>query len=140
MDEQELWQTWDSYGSRLTWLEVLRRASTEQSQRVAQRTLDELPRVTAIQALAANAQLVELLISRRMSCRRHEKPAPRGWMSVPRLGCQARRQRTGTATRSPTVSSLSPIFTTLPVHGLPWISANALVAVCSSLPGGYTER
>ena len=65
MDEKDLWQTWDTFGSRLTWLNVLRQADTEQARRVAQQVLDGLPRVTAIEALAANAQLVELLIGRR---------------------------------------------------------------------------
>jgi hypothetical protein len=65
VDEKDLWQTWDTFNSRLTWLELLRRAGTEQSQRVAQLALDELPPVAALEALKANAQLVELLISRR---------------------------------------------------------------------------
>ena len=55
MDERELWQTWDTHGSRVTWLTVLRQADTEQGQRVAQQTLDSLPQVTALQALTANA-------------------------------------------------------------------------------------
>src|SRR5688500_14602444 len=82
MEEHELWQTWDTYGSRLTWLEVLRRASTEQAQRVAQRTLDELPSVTAIQALTANAQLVELLVSRRWYVMQAAREAGASWADV----------------------------------------------------------
>ena len=45
MDERDLWQAWDTFGSRLTWLNVLRHADTEQGQQIAQRTLDALKRV-----------------------------------------------------------------------------------------------
>ena len=41
------------------------KADTEQGQQTAQQTLDALPGVTALQALTANAQLVELLVGRR---------------------------------------------------------------------------
>ena len=82
MDERDFWQTWDTFGSRLTWLNVLRRAETEQSQRVAQQTLDSLPPVTALQALTANAQLVELLIGRRWYVIQAAREASASWDDV----------------------------------------------------------
>jgi hypothetical protein len=82
MDERELWQTWDTFGTRLTWLTVLRRTDTEQGQRVAQRTLDELPSVTALEALTANAQLVELLVSRRWYVMQAAREAGATWTDV----------------------------------------------------------
>src|SRR5690349_4247228 len=65
MDEHECWQRWDIFGSRLTWQTVLTRAADERARRVAGQALAEFPPVTAGEALAANAQLVTLLVSRR---------------------------------------------------------------------------
>src|SRR3954468_23557452 len=82
MDERELLQTWDTFGSRLTWLNVLRHADTEHGQRIAQHTLDALPGVTALQALTANAQLVELLIGRRWNVIQAAREASASWDDV----------------------------------------------------------
>jgi hypothetical protein len=49
----------------LTWQTVLARAADERARRVARQALAEFPPVTAVEALAANAQLVTLLTSRR---------------------------------------------------------------------------
>src|SRR3954453_12322458 len=82
MDEHDLWQTWDTFGARLTWLTVLRRTETEHGQRVAQQTLDALPSVTALQALQANAQLVELVIGRRWYVMQAARETGATWIEV----------------------------------------------------------
>jgi hypothetical protein len=65
MDEHECWQRWNTVGSRLLWQGVLAKAADERGRRVARQTLAEFPPVTAVEALAANAQLVTLLTGRR---------------------------------------------------------------------------
>jgi hypothetical protein len=82
MDEHELWRTWDTCMSRLTWMDVLRQADSEHTQRVAQRTLDQLPGVTALEALAANARLVELLVGRRWCVIQAAREAGAGWEDI----------------------------------------------------------
>ena len=61
-DTQELLSIWNTHEQRSTWREVTRRGGNNE---IAQRVLDELPEVSAIEALAANRELVELLIARR---------------------------------------------------------------------------
>jgi hypothetical protein len=82
MDERELWQTWDTFGTRLTWLNVLRQADTQASQRVAEQTLAQLPAVTSLHALAANAQLVELLTGRRWYVIQAAREVGAGWEEI----------------------------------------------------------
>lgn len=84
MDERQLWQVWDTFGSRLTWLTVLRQADTERAQRVAQQVLDGLPQVVALEALSANAQLVELLVSRRWYVMQAAREAGASWDEIGR--------------------------------------------------------
>ena len=82
MDERDLLQTWSSYLSRLMWLGALRHAETEQSQLVAQNAIDALPSGTAIEALRANAQLVELLIGGRWSVIQAAREAGKTWDEI----------------------------------------------------------
>ena len=65
MDERELLQRWDHYHQRRIWTTVLTRAQTDDGRRVAQRAVDELGDITALDALRANSELVQLLLGRR---------------------------------------------------------------------------
>jgi hypothetical protein len=82
MDEKDLWQTWTDYLSRLTWLGALRHAETEHSQLVAQNAIDALPSGTALEALTANAQLVELLVGGRRSVINAAREAGKTWDDI----------------------------------------------------------
>ena len=58
MEADELLATWNTYDQRSTWEHVIRKGGDRQ---IAQGVLDGLPEVSALDALAANRQLVELL-------------------------------------------------------------------------------
>src|SRR4051794_19857431 len=81
-DERELWQLWDAFGSRVTWQDVLERSKDEKSRTLAEQTLEELPAVTAIEALEANAQLVDLLIGRRWYVMQAAREAGATWDEI----------------------------------------------------------
>ncbi|SDQ03651.1 hypothetical protein [Arthrobacter crystallopoietes] len=55
-------KTWEAYGSRHMWKQVLERGGHAAA---AQTALDELPDIDALEALAANAAAVNLLVRRR---------------------------------------------------------------------------
>jgi hypothetical protein len=82
MDEQKLWKQWDAFGSRLTWEKVLEQAGSENSRQVAQQALGELPVITAVEALAANTQLVELLVGRRWYVMQAAREAGATWDDI----------------------------------------------------------
>ena len=65
MEEQELWEIWNKFGARLMWTAALEDTQTEAERQAVQQKLGELPDVTALEALRANAQLVDLLVGRR---------------------------------------------------------------------------
>jgi hypothetical protein len=65
MEEQGLWEIWNKFGARLMWTAALKDTQTEAERQAVQQKLGELPDVTALDALRANAQLVDLLVGRR---------------------------------------------------------------------------
>ena len=65
MEERGLWDVWDMFGARLMWTAALKDTQTEAERQAVQQKLGELPDVTALEALRANAQLVDLLVGRR---------------------------------------------------------------------------
>jgi hypothetical protein len=82
MDEHESWQRWDTYNRVLTWQAVLARAAEEHARRVARQALAEFPDVTAVEALAANARLVTLLVSRRWYVIQAGREAGASWDDI----------------------------------------------------------
>jgi hypothetical protein len=65
MEEHGLWEIWNKFGARLMWTAALKDTQTEEERQAVQQKLGELPDVTALDALRANAQLVDLLVGRR---------------------------------------------------------------------------
>ena len=65
MEEQGLWEIWNKFGARLMWTAALEDTQTEEERQAVQQKLGQLPDVTALEALRANAQLVDLLVGRR---------------------------------------------------------------------------
>lgn len=67
-DERQLWELWDTSCRRRAWQRVVEQARSESNAehlRVAEQTLAELPEVSALDGLAANHRLVNLLTGRR---------------------------------------------------------------------------
>ena len=62
MEEQGLWEIWNKFGARLMWTAALEDTQTEEERQAVQQKLGQLPDVTALEALRANAQLVDLLV------------------------------------------------------------------------------
>ena len=82
MDERELLQRWDQYHQRRIWTTVLTRAQTDDGRRVAQRAVDELGDITALDALRANAELVQLLLGRRWYVIQDAREAGATWDEI----------------------------------------------------------
>jgi hypothetical protein len=82
MGPDTAWQTWQAFGARQTWATVLERAQTEHDRQVAQRSLDELPAVSALDALAANAALVEILTAQRWHVMQAAREAGATWTEL----------------------------------------------------------
>jgi hypothetical protein len=78
-DEQELYRLWDIYGQRTMWRKVIERGG---DQAVAEQELAELPNVTALDALEANARLVDLLTGRRWSVMQAAREAGKTWDEI----------------------------------------------------------
>jgi Homeodomain-like domain-containing protein len=78
-DTQELLSIWNTHEQRSTWREVTRRGGDKD---VAQRVLDDLPAVSALDALAANRELVELLTARRWYVIRDAREAGASWSDI----------------------------------------------------------
>jgi hypothetical protein len=78
-DEAELYRLWDVYGSRMTW-ETARARGADPG--VVDRALAELPDVTALDALEANARLVDLLTGRRWYVMRDAREAGASWSEI----------------------------------------------------------
>lgn len=78
-EEKDLWRVWDAHASRATWLQVIERGG---DQAVAQRALAQLPEVSAVEALEANRQLVELLTNRRWYVMREAREAGASWSEI----------------------------------------------------------
>jgi hypothetical protein len=78
-NEQELLRLWDGFGSRRTWQSVLDRGGDPV---VVERALGDLPEVTAVEALEANARLVKLLIGRRWYVMQSAREAGATWSEI----------------------------------------------------------
>jgi hypothetical protein len=78
-DTQELLSLWNTHEQRSTWREVTLRGG---NQDIAEHVLEELPEVSAIEALAANRELVELLIARRWYVIRDAREAGQSWSDI----------------------------------------------------------
>lgn len=84
-DERELHQVWTIQGERRVWRGVLakaREAGNTESQAVADRALADLAVVTALDALRANARLVELLIGRRWIAMQDAREEGASWEQI----------------------------------------------------------
>lgn len=79
MDTDELLATWNTFEQRSTWEDVRRLGG---NQDVAQGVLSELPEASALDALAANHQLVILLIRRRWYVMRAAREAGASWSEI----------------------------------------------------------
>ena len=77
-DNDQLLAMWDTYAKRSIWHEV----SLRGDQAVATDVLDKLPEVSALDALAANRDLVNLLIGRRWSVMRDAREAGASWSAI----------------------------------------------------------
>lgn len=82
MNEQELWLTWQAYQARLAWLDRLRGADSGETEEEAQLALALLPKVTALQALAAGRQLAESIRRRRWYVMQAAKEAGVTWAEL----------------------------------------------------------
>lgn len=71
--------TWRAFEGRSTWETVRDRGGDEG---VIQRALDELPAVSALEALAANRAAVELLVGRRWYVMRDAREAGATWDQI----------------------------------------------------------
>ena len=95
-DERELHQVWTIQGERRVWRGVLakaREAGNTESQAVADRALADLAVVTALDALRANARLVELLIGREFQCELRSLPERGGPSPVAQQVCRNMSQK-----------------------------------------------
>jgi hypothetical protein len=84
-DERELHQVWDTQAQRRMWSGVRdknRAKGDAQGQAVAEQALAELPEVTALQALRANARLVGLLTGRRWIAMQDAREAGASWEQI----------------------------------------------------------
>lgn len=82
-DERELLQMWDHRHARQTWEGILRKDQTSaEGAQIAQGALAEIPDVTALDALKANAELVRLLTGRRWYVMRDAREAGATWDEI----------------------------------------------------------
>jgi len=58
---QSLWTRWDAWGERQMWRKVLARSEKPEHIAIAERRLAEVDSATALDALAANVELVKLM-------------------------------------------------------------------------------
>lgn len=85
-DERDLIRVWDLYHERQMWQQVIAKNAGADGNPdrlvTAHRVLTELPEVTATQALAANAMLVDLLVGRRWYVMRDAREAQASWTEI----------------------------------------------------------
>jgi len=84
-DVARLLHVWDTYSARRAWqnaVDVHTTAGNDEYTAGAHRSLDELPEVTALDALRANAQLVELLTGRRWHVMRDAREEGASWSQI----------------------------------------------------------
>lgn len=77
--ESDLLAVWQAFGSRMTWQDVIRKGGRRD---IAEGALAELPDVSALDALEANRQLIELLIGRRWYVMRAAREAGASWAQI----------------------------------------------------------
>jgi hypothetical protein len=85
LDDRALLQIWDHASDRHTWEKVRRNgqeAGDVERVRVAEGALAEIPEVTALDALKANARLVQLMIGRRWYVMRDAREAGASWDEI----------------------------------------------------------
>lgn len=78
-DVSEYIEAWDAYQSRQVWKRVVERGGDAD---MAQSALDQFPEVDAIEALAANAAAVNLLIGRRWYVMQEAREAGATWEEI----------------------------------------------------------
>lgn len=78
-DASEYIKTWDTHESQQVWKRFVARGGDAD---VAQSALDEFPEVDAIEALAANAAAVNLLIGRRWYVMQEVREADATWEAI----------------------------------------------------------
>ncbi|NMR32065.1 hypothetical protein [Crystallibacter degradans] len=78
-DLREYIKTWDAYGARHMWNRVLELGGDAA---VARAALEELPEVDALEALAANAAAVNLLVGRRWYIMQEAREAGATWEAI----------------------------------------------------------
>ena len=78
-DETALLQVWHAFGARLTRQQALERGADPE---IADRALAELPDVSALDALEANRQLIELLTGRRWYVIEAAREAGASWSQI----------------------------------------------------------
>lgn len=83
--ERNLLKVWDLTSERRMWqqaIESAHRRGDAEGAAVSQRVLDGLPQVTALQALEANAQLVDLLTGRRWYVMQQAREEGASWSAI----------------------------------------------------------
>jgi hypothetical protein len=78
-DETALLEVWQTFGSLLRWQQALEKGTDQET---AERALAELPEVSALDALEANRQLIELLIGRRWYVMQAAREAGASWSQI----------------------------------------------------------
>jgi hypothetical protein len=82
-DEWDLWRVWALHGERGMWRRAIERAQRNRKDpEPARRALDELPEVTALQALSANHRLVQLIAGRRWIAIQDAREEGASWAEV----------------------------------------------------------
>ena len=79
--QAELIHTWEAFQSRQVWAKVIRKRPGEDNT-VAEEALAELPEVTALEALRANAELVARLTGTRWMAMRAAREAGASWSEI----------------------------------------------------------
>ena len=79
-DEAALLDTWQMFGSRLTWATESEKGAGRAA--TAEQTLADLPHITALEALRANAHLVGLLTGRRWYVMQAAREAGATWDEI----------------------------------------------------------
>ncbi|MBV9011218.1 MAG: hypothetical protein JO272_04075 [Pseudonocardiales bacterium] len=94
-DEQELHQVWSLQSQRSTWQTVINKSGAQDTDhQIAIQALDDLPEVTALQALEANRRLVDLLMGRRWIVIQKAREEGASWNTIGKalsMSCQAAR-------------------------------------------------
>lgn len=85
LTERQLWQRYDTANDRITWRQILRdgqAAGRTDDVQVAERVLDHLPDVTAVDGLAAGAVLIQRLTGYRWILMREARADGATWDEI----------------------------------------------------------